>query len=519
VTYRVLLVDDVVEIRLILALMLEQSGFFEVVGEAGTGPEGLKMAGELQPDVLVLDVEMPGPSGWDVLPAMREALPDAKIVVLSGTASENARVEPAVRALASAVLEKGMPAGDLVSELLSILGPSELAITSAQVTGPARGPVDDADAAPRLVALVESSEDAIVGNDLDGIVLSWNPAAERIFGYTADEMVGRSGAALWPPERVSEVAHIFERVGRGERVVHHETVRVRKDGRRIDVSLTVSPVIAVDGRIVGASSIARDITARRQADIALAGAVAQLENQNRRLRRSNEELDSFAFVASHDLAQPLQVAYGYLEMLKSEFGATLDPTANEWLEAASGSLERMRRLVQDILAYSRTGSRDAPRAPNELREVVDDALIVIGALVQERDAEIVIDRLPVVHGNEGQLSQLFQNLIGNAIKFVPQDTRPRIRVTAEPDPDGWRLSIIDNGPGVPEDMREKVFDMFQRAKGNEASGTGVGLAIAKKLVEAHGGRIWVEAAPGGSGSAFRMVLPATTEAPSERGTE
>jgi signal transduction histidine kinase len=194
-------------------------------------------------------------------------------------------------------------------------------------------------------------------------------------------------------------------------------------------------------------------------------------------------------------------------MMKAEFSEGLDPTAATWLEAASASLERMRKLVQDILEYSRTGSREAPHGSLDLKDAVDDALFALGALISKRGAKVDVGQLPTVEGNSGQLSQLFQNLVANAVKFVAADTEPQIQVCAERHPDGWLVSVIDNGPGVPPDARERVFDMFHRGRKADGAGTGLGLAIAKKVVTAHSGRIWIEAAPDGTGSAFRFVLP------------
>jgi signal transduction histidine kinase len=259
-------------------------------------------------------------------------------------------------------------------------------------------------------------------------------------------------------------------------------------------------------------SIARDITVRREADAALARAVAQLEHQNRELRRSNEDLDNFAAVASHDLAQPLQVAFGYLEMLQSDFAATLDPKAAAWLDQSVRSLDRMRRLVQDILQYARTGSsKDAAPGPVDLAEVAHEAIAALADQIDARGAMVDLTIAPecaTVEGHEGMLTLLFQNLVGNAVKFVAPTQTPHVTVTVTATGEGGTLlTVADNGPGVPPGQRDRVFDMFQRNHGADVGGSGLGLAICKKIVHRHRGRIWVEDGPDGQGAAFNVLLP------------
>lgn len=516
--HSVVLVDDIAEIRQILRLLLRHSGWFDIVGEGRSGEEAVVLAERLRPALMVLDVELPGgPTGWQVLPRIKEVSPDTKVVVLSGSVADD--TAPGKQELASAVIEKGVPPQELIHQLLTVVTGSGDAGDHADTAGEgghrppdprARaslvGSISQEDATARLVALVQSASDAIIGTSLDGEILSWNPAATRMYGYEASQVIGRPISILVPPERPDEVPALLRRIAAGQQVEQFETVRVHRDGRLLDVSLTISPVLLDDGRIIGASTIARDISSRRESDEALASAIAQLEQSNRELRRSNEELDSFASVASHDLAQPLQVAYGYLEMVRTEFGAGLDPTAVSWLEAAAGSLERMRGLVQDILSFARTGNRELAPERVDLVDAADVAVTALSSLIEECGATLDVGPLPVVAGNEAQLAQLLQNLIGNGIKYVPAGRAPVVAVSAERRPDGVIVNVDDNGDGVPATERERIFDMFQRAHGPEVSGTGLGLAVCRKIVARHGGRIWVEEAPTG-GARFRFLLP------------
>jgi signal transduction histidine kinase len=247
--------------------------------------------------------------------------------------------------------------------------------------------------------------------------------------------------------------------------------------------------------------------AEPEAEAALATAIAQLEHQNKELQRSNAELETFASVASHDLAQPLQIAYGYLQMLRDDYAASLDPTAAKWLDASIASLERMRSLVHDILSYARTGNAAFPRVPVDLSVVVNDAVEMCRPLIESRNAGIEVADLPMVEGDAVQLTQLFQNVITNAVKFVPADRRPEVRITSAPNTDegGVVITVADNGNGVRESAREKVFEMFHR-EDKTISGTGLGLAICRKLVARHDGRMWIDTSPLG-GAAVHIFLP------------
>lgn len=498
-TYSIVVVDDVPEIREILGFLLEESGWFRIAGEARSGEEAILAAAEHQPDLVLLDLDLPDMTGWAALPAIRERAPNAAVVILSGTADHLAPVEEHLRRLASAVVEKGTSSRHLITRLLEVVGASRVSGAPAQAPdGTDRREVPGVhDANAWLAAVVNSSNDAVIGKLLDGTVVSWNPAAERLYGYAAGEVIGRSIRVVVPPDRPNEIDEILAIVRRGERVESYETVRVHKDGTRIDVSLTISPVISATGEILGASTVARDITARRHTDMALARAITQLERRNRELLRSNEELDTFAAVASHDLAQPLQVAYGFLDMLNSDYAAALPATGQAWLRSSLASLDRMRNLVHDILRYARTGAGEQLAKPIAVREVIDVATAAVSVAVEERAAELTVD-VPGglrVLGDEGQLALVLQNLLANAVKFVPPDRTPRVAVTARSADGDILVRVADNGVGIEPEHRSAVFEMFQRGTATIAggyAGTGLGLAIVKKIVLRHGGAVWVE---------------------------
>jgi PAS domain S-box-containing protein len=356
-----------------------------------------------------------------------------------------------------------------------------------------------AEEAIRLLAnVVESSDDAIISKDLNGLVTSWNKGAERLFGYSADEMFGRPISAIAPPDRTGEMPAILERIKRGERVENFESVRRAKDGRLVNVSLTVSPILDASGKIVGASKIARDITERTLAEQSIAQHAA-------RLARSNANLQQFSYAASHDLQEPLRTVVTFTQLLADRYGEKLDGDANEFMSYVISAATRMRLLITDLLTYSRTvHHEDVPLKEVTLNDAVDLAAYNLQLAIQESGAVLEAGPLPTVYADKVQMIQLFQNLMSNAIKYRNKDS-PAIRITAEQKGEAWVISVCDNGIGIPAEYQEYVFGVFKRLHGNAQAGTGVGLAICKSIVERHGGRIWVESEPG-QGSTFKFSI-------------
>ena len=263
----------------------------------------------------------------------------------------------------------------------------------------------------------------------------------------------------------------------------------------------IAPLRDELGHIIGGMAIARDISARREAE-------RSLEERAGELERSNAELEQFAYVASHDLSEPLRMVSSYLQLLRRRYHGKLDADADQFIDYAVDGAGRMRNLIDDLLTYSRAGRGDQPLAGVDSRALVERVVDALRHGDDARAAEIAIGDLPAVHGDEQQLGQLFQNLIGNAIKFVPEDRMPRVEVSAERDGARWRFSVADNGIGMEPAHADRIFRMFQRLHSrDDYPGTGIGLAIAKKVVERHGGTIWVESRPEG-GSRFSFTLPA-----------
>jgi hypothetical protein len=353
-----------------------------------------------------------------------------------------------------------------------------------------------------LASIVEGSDDAIISKDPAGNITSWNKGAERIFGYAAAEAMGKPIAILAAPECRDEMRSILERVMRGERVDHYETIRRAKDGRRVNVSLTVSPIYDLAGRIIGASKIARDITERKMAEEAVA-------KHAERLARANADLQQFAYITSHDLKEPLRTVVSCTEMFLSKSGGKLDSEERQLLNYVVTAALQMSTMIADLLPYARTLSEDLPTESLRISQVLEWAVNNLGLAIQSSSAEISYnpDSLPAVRGNKLALVQLFQNLLGNAIKYRSSEP-PRIEISAERQDDGWRFLVRDNGIGIAPVYHERIFTLFQRLHTQaQHAGSGVGLALCRKIVQAHGGKIWVES-EAGKGATFIFSLPA-----------
>lgn len=375
------------------------------------------------------------------------------------------------------------------------------------------------DAAQRLAAIVESSDDAIISKNLDGIIQSWNQGAERIFGYAPEEVIGKSILIIIPPERQQEETLILGRVRSGQRVDHFDTVRRRKDGTLLDISLTVSPVRSADGKIIGASKIARDVTERKLADKKLhelkdhlARMNAELENRveerTASLREAMSQLEEFSYSVSHDLRAPVRAMQAYARALQEDYGDRLDEDGRGFLRRIIEGGARMDRLIRDVLTYSRLTQADIQLTSVDLGELVEEIVRDYPEL-QPSHAEIVTNR-PLLRAmaHEPSLGQAVANLLRNAVKFVAPGVFPKVLIRTEAIGNQVRLWVEDNGIGIKPEHQKRVFGMFERLHPDKQyEGTGIGLAIVRKVAERMRGRVGLES-DGVTGSKFWIELPA-----------
>ncbi len=361
-----------------------------------------------------------------------------------------------------------------------------------------------------LSAIVDSSDDAIISKNLDGIITSWNKSAERIFGYSAEEIVGHPVTMLIPSGRQDEETQIIATLKKGGRVDHFETVRVRKDGSPLEVSLTISPVKDLHGRVIGASKIARDITGRRLAEAQARAAVEEVQKQSR-------IKDEFIATLSHELRTPLQSILGWVQLLRHEKPTTAELA--EGLEVIERNVTAQSRIVEDLLEMNRlmSGKIRLDMAPVDLSKVIEEALdsVMPSALTKEITIrKILAVPSPPVTGDAGRLQQVLWNLLTNAIKFTPRKGAITVQLTRVDS--HMEIEVTDNGIGISEDFLPYVFDRFRQADGSTTrrhGGLGLGLAIVKNLVELHGGGVTVESAGTGAGSTFKVVLPVAAAIP------
>jgi PAS domain S-box-containing protein len=356
----------------------------------------------------------------------------------------------------------------------------------------------------RYRGLLEAAPDAMVVVNQDGEIVLLNVQAEKQFGYRRDELVGQQVKNIIPEgfaERLiaddlrSAADALAQQIGTGI-----ELSARRKDGSEFPIEIMLSPLESTEGILVTAAI--RDISMRKKAE-------ANLLQKMDELNRSNEELDQFASIASHDLQEPLRMVASYTQLLSRRYSGKLDSDADEFIAFAVDGASRMQRLIKDLLAYSRVGTKGKELLETSSEKALQQALINLRSAIEDSSALVSYDSLPIVLADETQLIQLFQNLVGNAIKYQNSEI-PRVNITAiRNGGEKWMFSVQDNGLGIESQYFEKIFGMFQRLhKREEFAGTGIGLAICKKIAERHGGSLSVES-QSGQGSTFRFDLAAS----------
>lgn len=364
----------------------------------------------------------------------------------------------------------------------------------------------------KLADIVEQSNDAIFSVDLEARVMSWNKGAEKIYGYTPEEMVGNSIYKISPRGPDAQTEEIKRLVEEGTPPQMFETVHTRKDGVEIPVALTISCIRDESEETVEVSVISRDITEKKRAEEAL-------KKFSRDLERSNNELKQFAFAAAHDLQEPLRAMSNYSDLLTGRYAAMLDDRAVKYINRIAESSERMQALIQDLLHYSRVDTHGKPFTVVDLEEVFLSSTKNLRLAIEESGAIVTAGKLPKIQADRSQMLLLFQNLISNAIKYRGTET-PEISIHSKMENGSITLTFKDNGIGIEQEHFERIFIIFQRLHTrDEYPGTGMGLAICKRIVDRHGGTIWVDSQVG-KGCNFFVQLPQiqTTETTEDSST-
>src|ERR1700722_4497317 len=398
------------------------------------------------------------------------------------------------------------------------------------VTAAIRNITTRKDSEARYRGLLEAAPDAMVVVNQDGGIVLSNVQAEKQFGYQRDELLGEKITRIIPEgfaERLiadgtrNQSDALAQQIGMGI-----ELSGRRKDGSQFPIEIMLSPLESAEGILVTAAI--RNISARNKSErdkanlrdqaTVLQAAHNELEQRvnertrelaasNQILERSNIELQQFAYVASHDLQSPLRSISGFVQLLKMKYESKLDEQAGDWIRRAVQAIGQMQALIQDLLAYSRVDSRLRPFMPTSFLDVFNDTVGLLGLSINEAEGQAASTELPVIIGDRSQLVQLMDNLIGNGLKYHG-DKAPHVHVSAERNGNEWIFSVCDNGIGIAPEYYERIFEIFQRLHDKkDYPGSGIGLAVCRRIVGGHGGRIWVDSKPG-RGSAFHFTIPA-----------
>jgi PAS domain S-box-containing protein len=350
-----------------------------------------------------------------------------------------------------------------------------------------------------LAALVEASDDAIIGKTLDGVVTSWNEGAHRLFGYSSAEIIGKPSVLLVPPEQRAEYETVLEAVSRGE-IVRFDTVRQRKDGSKVDVSVTVSPVRNLAGGVIGISKVARDVTRRRRTERELARAKEAAE-------AASHELEAFSYSVAHDLRAPLRGMNGFAQVLLDEYRDKFDADGRDWLNEILLNANRMGALIDALLSLSRVTRSEPQRQRVDLSALAHATVSRLAAQDPARDVAVVIQADLHADIDPVLASTLLENLLGNAWKFTSKTATAQITLGMNETGDERIFYVRDNGAGFDMAYAQKLFAPFQRLHQNqEFPGTGIGLATVQRVVRRHGGRIWAEGRPA-AGATFFFTIP------------
>jgi PAS domain S-box-containing protein len=351
----------------------------------------------------------------------------------------------------------------------------------------------------RYKTLVDNLPQKVFLKDRNMVYISCNTSFARDLGIDIEEFGGKTDYDFFLKELADKYRADDKRIMESGATEEFDEGYI-KDEQGLIIHTVKTPIRDENGEVAGLLGIFWDITEQRLAE-------ERLKKTLKDLARSNKELEQFAYVASHDLQEPLRMVSSYTQLLERRYKDKLDTDANEFIAYAVDGANRMQRLIQDLLVYSRVSSKGKPLTPTDCNAVLGTVRINLSVAIEENNARVTHDELPIVTADDTQLVQVFQNLIGNAIKFHSEEP-PRIHVSAEKNKKEWIFSVRDNGKGIDPQYHERIFVIFQRLQGKgEYPGTGIGLAICKRIIERHGGRIWVESEPG-EGSTFYFTLPA-----------
>jgi PAS domain S-box-containing protein len=486
---RLLLVEDNPHDRDLVTRALKRHFGTITIGSVRDAREFERVVARGEFDAAIIDYELRWTSGIEALRRIKRLRPECPVLMF--TASGNTEV--AVQAM-----KEGLD--DYITKTAKHYARLPYALEACLDRVHQRHIAERARA--QLAAVVESSDDAIIGTAPDGLITSWNGGAARLLGYAADEMLGKSIDRLIPPELLETEGAMLARIGRGERVDHYESVRIAEDHRRIPVSVGLSPILDRAGGIIGISSIARDITERKRVEEAL--------------RLADQRKDAFLATLAHELRNPLAPIRYATRLLEPGVPPQMAGDARKMIDR---QLAQMARLLDDLLDVSRVtrGVLEIRREPLDLREIIESAVASVKPLADAAHQTLTMQLSAeplMVSGDAVRLAQIIGNLLHNATKYTP--TEGHIALSASATTDEVVVSIKDNGVGIPTEALPSIFDLFVQLEppgARSAGGLGIGLSLARDLVRLHGGRIDAVSAGPGLGSEFVVRLQRAGEKP------
>ena len=502
----ILVVDDETSITITLGELLRREGYR--VNSANSGAEALELIADNHYDLVIVDLHMKGIDGMTVLDELRQRWPLTPGIILTGYAS----MDSAIAALRQGVNDYLVKPSDITDLKLAVrrgLEQRRVLLAEHESQGGLERAAEEL--ASHLSAIVESSDDAIISKSLRGVILTWNKGAERMFGYRAEEVIGKSMTILVGPDREDEEPDILEQLSRGEHINHFETVRIAKDGRGVDISLSVYPIRGKDGAVIAAASIARDISDRKRSEEEREALLAREQAARKEAEEANRFKDEFLATMSHELRTPLTSIAGWAALLLRG-GLDSQATARA-LASIDRNAKAQAQLIDDLLDVSRiiSGRLRLDVQPVDLPGVLQAAADSARPAAQAKGIhlETVLDpKAGPVAGDPGRVQQIVWNLLSNAVKFTPKGGRVQLRL--ERVNSHVEITVSDTGIGIVSEATPHIFERFwqsERGTTRGQGGLGLGLAIVRHLTELHGGSAHVYSGGINEGTTFTVKLP------------
>ena len=484
----ILIVDDDESTCKTLAFIFNKKGY--EVETVGTGHDALEKAKGRFFNLALLDIKLPDIEGIELLVPLKKIHPDMETMMITAYSS----VETVIKALnkgASAYITKPLNIDEILIKIRNTLEKQHLITEKRRIEDSLR------QSEQNFRTLFENAYDGILIIMDEGEFVYANKRMEEITGYNGEELLQLNIKDLTHPDEFEKIVEEYQKRFEGKTVtIQYETIIVNKNGKSVPVELSAAKTIWE--RKPAFISIFRDITERKKAE-------EELKAILKELKRSNTDLEQFAYVASHDLQEPLRMVTSFTQLLQNRYTDKLDDDANDFINYAVDGVTRMQNLISDLLMFSRVGTRGKPFKTTDMNAVLEAMIATFKQLIKKTNTTLTYNPLPVIIADESQMIQLLQNLISNAIKFRSEES-PRIHVSGEVKADKWIFSVSDNGIGMDSKFFDRIFVIFQRLhKKDEYGGTGIGLAVCKKIIQRHGGKIWVESEIG-KGSTFYFTI-------------